>query len=293
MEEIKTELNRARTNSARLREEVHLIRTSLEKEEHKHKKTRKELDELKSLHETLMAKGEEDKRNMQIKVEELETTISRLEEELSTERSDTLVFTEETARLRKMCDQLDEELRSSKQSYEKVSEENKELETKLSNYKQNMLNKTVYCEALSFISRHGEHEVVEKIPNVLSTRIPFIEDEELEKKSRTQKSDSVSAELLDETRRDLARERKEHEELKDRYADLEKQLQDTLASLERQRSASFHDRATSPGEPIHLEFEGKLQINVPVLVCWKDRVWKRNQRIKSEVLSQSATCLGS
>ena len=138
MEEIKTELNRAQANSARLREEVHLTRTSLEKEEQKHKKTRKELKELKGLHETLMAKGEEDKRNMQIRVQELETTINRLEEELSTERSDTLVFTEETARLRKMCDQLDEELRSSKQSYEKVSEENKELETKLSNYKQNI-----------------------------------------------------------------------------------------------------------------------------------------------------------
>ena len=115
-----------------------------------------------------------------------------------------------------------------------------------------MLNETVYRNALSFISRHGEHEVVERIPSVLSTRIPFIEDEELEIKSRIQKSDSVSAELLDETRRDLSKERKEHEELKDRYADLEKQLEDTLASLKRQRSASFHDRATSPGEPIHL-----------------------------------------
>ena len=264
MEEIKTELNRARTHSARLREEVHLTRTSLEKEQQKHKKTHKELEELKSLHETLMAKGEEDKKNMQLRVQELETTINRLEEELSTERSDTLVFKEETARLSKMCDQIDEELRSFKESYEKVTEQNKELETQLSNYKQNMLNEKVYLDALSLISRHGEHEVVGKIPNVLSTRIPFIEDEELKIKSRIQMSDSVSAELLDETRRDLARETKEHEELKNRYADLEKQLEDTLASLERKRSASFHDRATSPGEPIHLEFEGKLQINARV-----------------------------
>ena len=264
MEEIKTELNRARTHSARLREEVHLTRTSLEKEQQKHKKTHKELEELKSLHETLMAKGKEDKKNMQLRVQELETTINRLEDELSTERSDTLVFKEETARLSKMCDQIDEELRSFKESYDKVTEQNKELETQSSNYKQNMLNETVYRDALSLISRHGEHEMVGKIPNVLSTRIPFIEDEELEIKSRIQRSDSVSAELLDETRRDLARETKEHEELKDRYADLEKQLEDTLARLERQRSASFHDRATSPGEPIHLEFEGKLQINARV-----------------------------
>ncbi|KAJ7371918.1 hypothetical protein OS493_022015 [Desmophyllum pertusum] len=48
MEEMKTELNRARTHSARLREEVHLTRTGLEKEQQKHKKTVKELNELKA-----------------------------------------------------------------------------------------------------------------------------------------------------------------------------------------------------------------------------------------------------
>ena len=261
MEEIKTELMRARTHSARLREEVHLIRTSLETEQQKHKKTSKELKELKSLHETLMAKGEEDKQNMQLMVHDLETTINRLDEELSIERSDKLVFTEETARLRKICDQMDEELLSFKVSYEKVSEENKELVTKLSHYKNNVLNETVYRDAVSFIPRQREHDVVEKIPNVLSTRIPFIEDEDLEVKPRIQKSDSISAELLDETKTDLARVTKEHEELKDRYEELEKQLEETLASLERQRSASFHDRATSPGEPIPLEFEGKQQLN--------------------------------
>ena len=198
---------------------------------------------------------------MQRRVQELETTINRLKEELSNERSDKLVLNEETARLRKMCDQMDEELHSFKESHEKLSEENKELETKLSNYKQNALNETVYRDAVSFISRQEEHEVVEKIPNVLSSRISFIEDEVLEIKPRIQKSGSLSAELLDETRTDLARVTKEHEELKERYGELEKQLEDTLASLERQRSTSFHDRATSPGEPIHLEFEGKQRIN--------------------------------
>ena len=151
MEEIKTELNRARTHSARLREEVHLVRTSLEKEQQKHKKTRKELQELKSLFETLMAKGEEDKKNMQPRAQELETTINRQEEELSTERSDKLVLTEKTARLRKICDQMDEELRSFKESYEKVSEENKELVTKLSNYRNNVLNETIDSNAVGFI----------------------------------------------------------------------------------------------------------------------------------------------
>lgn len=257
MEEIKTELIRARTHSARLREENHLMRTSLEKEQQQHKKTSKELEELKSLHETLMEKGEEDKQNMQLKAQDLETTINRLEEALSTERQDKLVFTAETERLRKMCDQMDEELRSSKENYEKVFEENKELVTKLSHYKNNVLHETVYRDSVGFLSRHGEHALVEKISSVLSSRLSFIDDEELEIKTRIQKSDSSSAELLDEARRDLERVTTEHEELKERYTDLEKQLEDTLASLQRQRSASLHDRATSPGEPVQLEFEGK------------------------------------
>jgi len=248
VEAIKTELNRARTHSARLREEVHLIRTSCEKEQQKHKNTHKELEELKNLHESLMVNGEEDKKNMQLKVQELETMIKRLEEEVSIERSDKVAFTEETARLRKMCDQMDEELRSFKESYEKVSEENKELVTKLSDYTNNVLNETVHRDALDIISRHGEH----------------VEDEELEITARIQNSDSLSAEILDETRKDLARVTKEHEELKERYEDLEKQLEDIMASLEKQRSASFHDRATSPGEPIPFEFEGKRQMKVCV-----------------------------
>ena len=211
-----------------------------------------------------MAKGEEDKKNMQLRAQELETTINRQEEELSTERSGKLVFEEETTRLTKICDQMDKELRGFKESYEKVSEQNKELVTKLSNYRNNVLNETVDSDAVGFTLRNGEHEVVEQISNALSSRISFIEDEELEIKTRIQKSDSLSAELLDETRKDLARVTKEHEELKERYEDLEKQLEDTMASLEKQRSASFHDRATSPGDPIPLEFEGKRQMKVCV-----------------------------
>ena len=257
MEEMKTELNRARTHSARLREEVHIMRTSLEKEQQKHKKTMKELEELKSIHETLMAKGEEDKQNMQRSVQQLETTITQLEDELSTEKSDKEVFVEETTRLRKMCDQMDEDLRNLKQSYENISEENKDLVTKLSNCNNNVLNETVYSEERRLISRQGENEVVEKIPNVLSRRISFIEDAELEIKPRLLNNDTLSAELLDETRKDLARVTREHDELKQRYEELERQLEETLASLERQRSTSFHDRATSPGEPIEFEFEGK------------------------------------
>ena len=256
---MKTELNRARTHSARLREEAHIMRTSLEKEQQKHKKTMKELEELKSLHETLMTKGEEEKQSMQIKVEQSETTIKQLEEELLAEKSEKEIFVEETTRLRMMCDQIDEDLRNIRQSYEKAAEENKELLTELSNYKNSVLNETVCYEEMRLISRQGENKVVGKIPNVIPKSISFIEDAELEIKTRLQKSDALSAELLDETRNDLARVTKEHEDLKEKYEELERQLEDTIASVERQRSVSFHDRATSPREQKAFEFEGKQQ----------------------------------
>ena len=259
MEEMKTELNRARTHSARLREEVHLTRTGLEKEQQKHKKTVKELNELKSLHETLMAKSKDDRQVMETRVQELENARKQMEEELSSEKSDKEVFKEEMERLRRVCDQLDEDLRNVKESFEKTSEENKELVKKMSDYNKN----NVFNERMRFISRPREIEVVDKIANdPLSLHIPRIEDAEIELKTQLLKNDAISAELLEETRKDLARVTKEREDFKQKYEELEKQLEDTLASLERQRSASLHDRATSPGEPIQFEFEGKFAVHV-------------------------------
>ena len=257
MEEIKTELNRARTHSARLREEVHVTRNSLEKEQQRHKKTQKELEELKSIHETMMANS---KKVMDTKVLELKSKIEQLEEELSAKE----VFVEETARLRTMCDQLDDDLRNAKENFEKTSKENKELVTKLSDYENNVLNQTNCSDKISLISMQREIEVRHKIPNGFSPHIPFIEDAET--KLIFRRNDAISSELLDETRKDLARVTREREDLQQKYEELEKQLEETLASLDRQRSASFHDRATSPGEPIQFDFEGKL---VQLMHCYE------------------------
>ena len=87
MEEIKTELNRARTRSARLSEEVKITRTELGKERQNHKKTLKECEKLKSMNTKLAKKGEDDKNLMKSRIQELETRIERLEEEIFSERS--------------------------------------------------------------------------------------------------------------------------------------------------------------------------------------------------------------
>ena len=268
MEEIKTELNRARTHSARLREEVRLMREGLEKEQQNHKKTLKELEELRSLHDTLMAKSKDDQQYMESRLKELETTIKQLEKEVSNEQSEKAVYVEETTRLRKLCDQLDEakaqtekDLCILKEILDKTSEENKAKT--LSEYNNNVLNETVFRDDVCLISRQQGNEVVDKTPNVLPKHLSLIDNTDLEINTKSRKDDvAFSAELLDKTRKELARVTQGHEESKQRCQELEKQLEETLASLQRQRAASLHDRATSPGEPTQFEFEGKYTVHL-------------------------------
>lgn len=250
MEEIKTELNRARTHSARLREEVRLMRTGLENEQQKHRKTQKELKELKSIHETLMVKSNDDQRILQAQVKELENKIKIMDEELSAKE----VFVEETDRLRKMCDKLDDDLRNLKENFEKTSEENKALAKKLSEYQNNTLNQSNSPDMTSLMSM----QVGLKIYNGHEPNFHLIENADEEMKLAFRKNSAISTELLDEARKDLANVTKEREDLKQKYEELERQLEDTLESLERKRSASFHDRATSPREMKQDDSEGKL-----------------------------------
>ena len=77
-------MNRARTRSARLREEVKITRTELEKERQNHKKTLKECEELKSMNKMLMTKGEDDKKLMESRLQQLKTTIEELEKQVYT-----------------------------------------------------------------------------------------------------------------------------------------------------------------------------------------------------------------
>ena len=250
MEEIKTELNRARTHSARLREEVRLIRTGLENEQRNHRKTQKELKELKSIHETLMVRSNDDQRILQAQVKELENKIKTTEEELSAKD----VFVEETDRLRKMCDKLDDDLRNLRENFEKTSEKNKELAKKLSGFQNNTLNQSNSPDMTSLMSM----QVGLKIYNGHEPNFHLIGNADEEMKLAFRKNSAISTELLNEARKDLANVTKEREDLKQKYEELERQLEDTLKSLERKRSASFHDRATSPREIKQDDSEGKL-----------------------------------
>lgn len=265
MEEIKTELNRARTRSARLREEVKITRTELEKERQNHKKTLKECEELKSMNKMLMTKGEDDKKLMESRLQQLKTTIEELEKQVLAERSEKEVYLEETERLRGLCDQLDEarsrtdkELCKLKETLDEKTKENKEMVRKLSDYNNNILNETFLHDDLHSISRQREIVVSDQSPIRVLTPLCVTENAVLEKNSKFLKNDTDLAVELVETRKDLARVVKEHEGTKRRCEELEKQLEETRASMETHRTASVHDRATSPGEIVQFKFEGEF-----------------------------------
>ena len=262
VEEMKTELNRARP--LRLREEVKIMRTELEKERKNHKITLKECEELKSMNKMLMRKGEDDKKLMESRIQVLQTTIEQLEKQTLAERSEKEVYIEETERLRDLCDKLDEarsrteeELCKLKETLHETSKEKEEMVQKLSDYSNNILNETPLHDDPHSISRQREIVLSDQSPMRVLTHLCLNENADLENNDKFFKNETeFSVELL-ETRKDLARVVKEHEGRKQRCEELEKQLEESLVSMERHRTASLHDRATSPGEILQFEFEGK------------------------------------
>ncbi len=151
---MKTELNRARTHSAKLREEVRLMTAGLVEEQKKDKEKLEKLEEeIKSLYELLMVKDEDNKQLIETRVLELEATIKRLKDELSTKKS---------KELGRICYQIDEDSSILQESFEKISEE---LLTDCNN---NAYNESICSEQeLRLYSPREEIVVVSRIPNAL------------------------------------------------------------------------------------------------------------------------------
>ena len=128
-EKVEAGLHCARVQSSKLRREVDLLRTGLQNEKQKHNTTVKELREFtKSLQEMLTEKGEDERQHIETRVQGLETTIKRLETYLSTEKTaDKEVLMQETTRLGKICDQMEEGLRVVQENIKMISENQKEI----------------------------------------------------------------------------------------------------------------------------------------------------------------------
>ncbi|XP_068670867.1 myosin-2 heavy chain-like isoform X1 [Montipora foliosa] len=131
MEKIKTELNLARTDSARMKENVLTTRQELEKEQEAHRKTLKELEALKNDAEKMQKRWRNDAEKMEARLQELEDTISRLEHEVRNEKRHKEVFKDERTRLRGMCDHLDEKYKQTLSDLQALQEENRKLAKQL------------------------------------------------------------------------------------------------------------------------------------------------------------------
>ena len=120
--------NCARTQCASLRREVDQLKTGLENEQQKYQTTLKELEDFtKSLHELLTEKGEDERQNMETMVKGLEGTIKSLETYLSSKKSDKEVLVQETTRLGKICDQMEEGLSLVQENIKLISKDQKDL----------------------------------------------------------------------------------------------------------------------------------------------------------------------
>ena len=104
-------MNSVRAASGKLRKEVELLRVEIQNGQRTHNEPRKEYEELNCEMQT--ATGEEGRKNMETRMQRLETTIERLE------RQDPL---QKLTRLLEICGRIDEGLRDVQESVRKVSE---------------------------------------------------------------------------------------------------------------------------------------------------------------------------
>lgn len=104
-------MNSVRAASGKLRKDVELLREEIQNGQQTRDETRKEYEELNCEMQT--ATGEEGRKNMETRMQRLETTIERLE------RQDPL---QKLTRLLEICGRIDEGLRDVQESVRKVSE---------------------------------------------------------------------------------------------------------------------------------------------------------------------------
>ena len=104
-------MNSVRAASGKLRKEVELLRVEIQNGQRTHNEPRKEYEELNCKMQT--ATGEEGRKNMETRMQRLETTIERLE------RQDPL---QKLTRLLEICGRIDEGLLDVQESVRKVSE---------------------------------------------------------------------------------------------------------------------------------------------------------------------------
>ena len=133
-EEKKTEVNCCGKHSCKLKDKAHAVTTDRQQKE-----------------------------NMESRVQLLETTVKRLEEELSVEKNQKKELVEKTAHLNKMCDEMKEDIRIVK----KILEERRGPVEILSDSSDNALNESTCEERTPCHSQQEEFIEGDRIANAL------------------------------------------------------------------------------------------------------------------------------
>ena len=121
-----------------------------------------------------VSKDRQQKGIMDSMVQLLETTVKRLEEELSIEKSERKELVEETARLNKMCDEMKEDIRIVK----KIVEERRGPVEILSDSSDNALNESTCEDKTPCYPQQEELIVGDRIPKAIEREKSSLEGSE-------------------------------------------------------------------------------------------------------------------
>lgn len=249
--ETKTELGRARTHSANLRKQLSSTTAHLDTEKTKHDKTRKELEELKSLHQALLIETKKENQKLLFKLNELGFANESLKKELEEEKqlqSDLecrfhnleIVLENKT---REITNLREKELHVTV-SREKVSQEAKDPSRKLSldetkrQFRRESLRRRAYSEKSSYELMDGEDD--KKIDEIMQSQGGEDDGKAMEiLHNERETMYKCFEDKLEELSNELNRVQSEKE-----LAKLEcNQLRDKLEILE---GKQLQDRSTSP-----------------------------------------------
>lgn len=273
MEEMRTELNKERVNSSKMCNEIRLLNSQLESEKQKHDRTKKEMHEVKSIHQSILNKTESEKQQMQIEIQELQNSESSLKRQLEEEQENKNKNIKELEKVHQQCKNLQQKIVSKEAEMVRLK---CKLETRTSKLDGSVWDEQSETESVSSsdndfppfeeesisldVNKNQEESVLKRNPNC--REFSFDQNRVREKKNgvgvpvviRSNSGTKIYADELattqgfQEIHKLLAKISKERDEARKVCKDLEKQIADRNS---KESEKSFEHRTTSPMETVN------------------------------------------
>ena len=283
LEEMRTELHKVRCHSARLREEICTVKGQLGGERSKQERTRKELEELKSMHHALLKQSKNERLHFELKIKELKKENVTLKTELAQEKDDKEMFSSEVKRLQDLCDAMHENLKTQekdmselKKQHRNTVEENDKFIGQLGKFSVDIEHVFDRKESTGGRKRHSREETIPSFIGIASEMSINCADSDENKENlecltgnRGDLVESLNGTSPLEAKREIeeliSKTLKEKDEAVARCMELELLLQKAqVRQLEMKRKTSLRDRGTSFGdvpEDMNGQGEGKASLN--------------------------------